>query len=69
MNAILILIRGAAVLMMGAQSGDPGKPDGIMGPKTRGSLKAFQQDCGLEPPGELDNGTCQRLALRSSSSR
>lgn len=52
-----------------ARGYNPGRPDGVMGPKTRAALKAFQQDCGLLATGELNEATCQRLALQSSSTR
>ncbi len=41
----------------------PGSIDGIMGPKTRAALQAFQQKCGLPATGELDAATESKLPL------
>lgn len=35
---------------------DPGPPDGVMGPRTRGALKAFQKANKLRESGEIDPG-------------
>ncbi len=40
-----------------------GPVDGIMGPQTRGALRDFQQDNGLEPTGELDRESVLALGL------
>ncbi|WP_297391853.1 peptidoglycan-binding domain-containing protein [Acidiferrobacter sp.] len=37
--------------------------DGIMGPKTRASLKLFQKAHGLKPTGHLDKATEQDLGI------
>ena len=39
---------------------DPGPPDGVIGPKTRDAIFAFQQDRGLEPIGLI---TAEFMAL------
>lgn len=41
----------------------PGIIDGVVGAKTRTALAAFQASCGLEPTGELNVETGQRLRL------
>lgn len=43
---------------------DPGPPDGVMGPRTREAIAAFQRDRGLTPTGTIDRGTA--AALRST---
>lgn len=40
---------------------DPGQVDGIIGPKTRGALSAFQPDYGLPATGQPDDTTCKML--------
>jgi membrane-bound lytic murein transglycosylase B len=32
---------------------DPGKPDGIIGPRTREALRLFQKEMGMTPDGNL----------------
>ncbi len=46
---------------------EPGEADGILGPKTAGSVKAFQQAEGLEPDGEP--GPATQKALRQAVAR
>ncbi len=41
---------------------DPGPADGLMGPRTRRALLAWQRDQGLEPSGEPTPETTERLA-------
>ena len=41
---------------------DPGPADGLMGPRTRAALRAFQSERGLAPHGRLDEATFERLA-------
>jgi peptidoglycan hydrolase-like protein with peptidoglycan-binding domain len=40
---------------------DPGPIDGIIGPKTRKAIQSFQDQNSLEPTGELDKYTLDRL--------
>lgn len=40
---------------------EPGQVDGIIGPKTRGALSAFQPDYGLPATGQPDDTTCKML--------
>jgi peptidoglycan hydrolase-like protein with peptidoglycan-binding domain len=40
---------------------DPGPIDGILGPKTREAIKKFQIKNDLEPTGEIDEQTINRL--------
>lgn len=40
---------------------DPGQVDGIIGPKTKGALSAFQPDYGLPATGQPDDTTCKML--------
>jgi peptidoglycan hydrolase-like protein with peptidoglycan-binding domain len=39
-----------------------GKLDGEVGERTRLALRSFQQAHGIEPSGELDQATCEKLA-------
>ena len=39
----------------------PGQVDGIIGPKTKGALSAFQPDYGLPATGQPDDTTCKML--------
>lgn len=41
---------------------DPGPVDGVMGPRTRRAVRAWQRDHGLEPDGEVTPEFLQRLA-------
>src|SRR5258706_6646416 len=45
---------------------DPGPIDGVMGPKTKQALTAFQQQQGLKATGTLDNDTKQALGIDQS---
>jgi len=47
---------------------DPGAIDGVMGPKTKEALKAFQQQQGLKATGTLDDQTKQALGIEQGSS-
>jgi peptidoglycan hydrolase-like protein with peptidoglycan-binding domain len=46
-----------------AKGQDPGPVDGMMGPKTRGALKAFQEASGLKGSGRLDDQTAEKLGV------
>ena len=47
---------------------DPGAIDGILGPRTKEALKAFQQQQGLSATGALDNQTKEALGLEQGGS-
>lgn len=46
-----------------AKGQDPGPIDGVMGPKTRAALKAFQKASALKETGELDAQTAEKLGV------
>ena len=46
------------------QGYDPGTPDGVMGPATRGALSAFQRDSGLIADGFPNQASIDRLGLQ-----
>lgn len=46
-----------------AKGQDPGPIDGVMGPKTRAAIKAFQKASGLKETGELDDQTAAKLGV------
>ena len=46
-----------------AKGHDPGPIDGIMGPKTRAALTAFQEASGIKGTGRLDDQTAEKLGL------
>ncbi|HWP58516.1 MAG TPA: peptidoglycan-binding domain-containing protein [Candidatus Acidoferrales bacterium] len=46
-----------------AKGQDPGPIDGVMGPKTRAALKAFQEASGLKGTGRLDDQTAEKLGV------
>ncbi|MEE4637665.1 MAG: lytic murein transglycosylase [Wenzhouxiangella sp.] len=46
----------------------PGEADGILGPATRGALRAFQRDQGLVPDGYPDEATRNALSSASAAS-
>jgi peptidoglycan hydrolase-like protein with peptidoglycan-binding domain len=50
------------------QGHDPGPIDGVMGPKTRHALRAFQQAKNLKATGQLDSETTSALGVSASSS-
>lgn len=39
----------------------PGPIDGILGPRTREAIRAFETESGLQPTGEATDGTAERL--------
>lgn len=47
------------------QSGEQVKVDGIWGPRTSQALRVFQQKNGLQPSGQLDDQTMQKLNIAS----
>jgi hypothetical protein len=44
-----------------------GSIDGLMGPRTRAAIRAFQRDCRLKRTGELDPQTLKKLQSRHCS--
>jgi peptidoglycan hydrolase-like protein with peptidoglycan-binding domain len=48
------------------QGQDPGPIDGIMGPRTRQALRAFQSKNGLKQTGTLDTANREKLNIESS---
>ncbi|MGH7846342.1 MAG: peptidoglycan-binding domain-containing protein [Candidatus Binatia bacterium] len=46
-----------------AKGQDPGPIDGVMGPKTRAAIKAFQEASGVKGSGRLDDETAQKLGI------
>jgi peptidoglycan hydrolase-like protein with peptidoglycan-binding domain len=47
---------------------DVGSIDGQFGPKTQAALRSFQQEEGLQPSGQIDQQTLEKLGVASSSS-
>ena len=43
---------------------DAGRPDGLMGPRTRAAIEAFQRDAGLPVTGEADTATVSKLGAQ-----
>lgn len=54
----------AAQQALAAMRIDPGPIDGVMGPKTRDAIRAFQNQRRLAPSGELDANTRVALGIR-----
>ena len=54
----------AAQTALAAQKFSPGPIDGVMGPKTREAIKAFQKARGMAQTGNLDVGTLSALNVR-----
>ncbi|MER2635610.1 MAG: SEL1-like repeat protein, partial [Rhizobiaceae bacterium] len=51
-------------LILGKNGYDAGKPDGVMGARTKNAIKAFQKDNGIAPSGEIDETLVQALLAR-----
>lgn len=51
-----------------AKGQDPGPIDGMMGPKTRAAVKAFQEASGLKGTGKLDKQTAEKLGVEMPKS-
>lgn len=51
-----------------AKGQDPGPIDGVMGPKTRSALKAFQEASGLKGTGRVDDQTAEKLGIEKPKS-
>lgn len=47
-----------------AKGNDPGPIDGIMGPKTRAAITAFQKANGMKGTGQLDAQTAEKLGVQ-----
>ena len=47
---------------------DPGPIDGVMGPKTKAAIKAYQSANNIKPTGRLDSETAKSLGMGSASS-
>lgn len=45
----------------------PGRVDGVMGPRTRAAIRAFQKDFRLKKTGKLDSDTLAKLEQRHGS--
>ena len=54
----------AAQTALAAQRFNPGPIDGVMGPKTRDAIKAFQKARNIPQTGNLDVGTLSALNVR-----
>jgi peptidoglycan hydrolase-like protein with peptidoglycan-binding domain len=50
-----------------AKGHDPGPIDGIIGPKTRSALSAFQEASGIKGTGRLDDQTAEKLGVGKPS--
>jgi peptidoglycan hydrolase-like protein with peptidoglycan-binding domain len=50
-----------------AKGNDPGPIDGVMGPKTRAAVKAFQESNGLKGTGRVDSQTAEKLGVQTTS--
>jgi peptidoglycan hydrolase-like protein with peptidoglycan-binding domain len=51
-----------------AKGDDPGVIDGVMGKKTIGALKGFQERNGLKATGKLDKQTAEKLGIEMAES-
>ncbi len=49
-----------------SQGHDPGPVDGVMGPKTRQALRAFQKSKNMQASGQLDSQTASALGVSTS---
>ena len=50
-----------------AKGHDPGPIDGVIGPKTKSALSAFQQASGIKDTGRLDDQTAEKLGVAKPS--
>ena len=53
---------------LAAQGYDPGQPDGVFGPSTRGAIQAWQQATGYAATGVLTSGQVERLLTSEGAS-
>ena len=51
-----------------AKGQDPGPIDGVMGSKTQGALKAFQEASGIKATGRMDKETGEKLGVEMAKS-
>lgn len=58
-------VRGAQRYLNGLGQEPPLREDGILGPETRAAVQGFQREAGLEPTGDLDRTTVQKLTAAS----
>jgi peptidoglycan hydrolase-like protein with peptidoglycan-binding domain len=55
--------RAAAQRALNARGYEAGPPDGVLGPRSRGAIRAFQTDNDISPSGELTSRTMALLGL------
>ena len=53
---------------LSAAGHEAGPADGMIGPKTQGAIKEFQQSKGIEPSGQLDGETLAELGVSDAAS-
>jgi hypothetical protein len=61
------LVRDAQIALRDAGF-EPGRIDGVMGPKTQAALREFQASYGLPQTGRLDSTTQERLLAEAPTS-
>lgn len=54
-------------LILNQQGFDAGKPDGIMGGKTKTAISAFQKANGMTPTGEVDEALVRALLEKNKA--
>ena len=59
--------RAAAQRVLNARGYDAGPADGVLGPRSRGAIEAFQNDHALRTDGELNSRTMARLGLATTA--